>query len=57
MKEYHLSTAKAIRDAKLNAMHPGTPPRLWPVVILGPNDGYIVTTAGFAESNGFEIIR
>jgi hypothetical protein len=35
----------------------GSPLRYWPVVIAGPNDGFLVVESGFATSNGFEVIQ
>jgi hypothetical protein len=46
--------AKAARFEK-HLVH-GSPLRFRPVVVVGPNEGFIVIEAGIAIAEGFEIV-
>ncbi len=44
-------------DFRINSLNPNTPLRYRPVMIHGPNDGFMVVELGWAEQEGQQIIR
>ncbi len=50
-----LAAAVAVRDDMRRTMVKTG--KFWPVIVHGPNDGYMVVEAGFASANQFEVVR
>ena len=57
MNETTLEAAQARKRLRLQMMVKGCPLRFWPVIIPGPNDGFLVVDLGFAQANEFLIVE
>lgn len=57
MNEMTIEQARERRNLRLRTMVAGVPLRFRPVIIAGPNDGFIVVDLGFAQKNEFPIVE
>ena len=51
MNEMTLEAARQLKHFRESTMTPQCPLSLRPVIVHGPNDGYLVVTLGFLSAN------